>query len=159
MKGDAKIIDLLNQALTNELTAINQYFIHSEICESRGYVTLHQAIMKESIDEMKHAEILIERILFLEGYPNMSRYGEIKVGKQVEEMLTNDLALEKEAIAMLNGAVKASLEVGDSGSRDLFQRILLDEERHYGWIETQLALIRDLGLATYLSMQVAGTEA
>lgn len=154
MKGDAKVIDLLNQALTAELTAINQYFIHSEICDNSGYDLLHRQIKKDSIDEMKHAEKLIERILFLEGQPNMSRYNEIRVGMKVEDILKNDLSLEVGAIAMYNDAIRVCGEVGDHGSRDLFQSLLEDEEGHLDWIETQIALIQEIGLANYLSRQV-----
>jgi bacterioferritin len=154
MKGDAKVIELLNQALTSELTAINQYFIHAEICESHGYARLHQQIKRDSIDEMKHAEKLIERILFLDGHPNMSRYGEIRVGAKVEEILSNDMAAEKEAISAYNHAIRVCAEVGDHGSRDLFQELLEDEEGHLDWLETQLSLISEVGLANYLSRQM-----
>jgi bacterioferritin len=154
MKGDAKVIELLNQGLTNELTAINQYFIHSEICENNGYDELHRHIMKDSIEEMKHAEKLIERILFLEGHPNMSRYGEVKVGAKIEEIFNNDMNAEKEAIAMYNRAIGICTQVGDHGSRELFQQLLEDEEGHLDWLETQLSLIAEIGVANYLSRQM-----
>ena len=154
MKGDAKVIELLNEVLTAELTAINQYFIHAEMCENFGFDALYKQIRQESIDEMKHAEALIERILFLEGAPNMSRYFEIKVGKQVEEMLKKDLALEKDAIDRLNRGIELCGEKGDNGSKQLLEGILSDEERHHDWIEEQLSLIESVGLQNYLSQQI-----
>ena len=153
MKGNAKVIEFLNEALTEELTAINQYFIHSEICENDGYLVLHKHIKHESIDEMKHAEKLIERILFLEGQPNMSRYNQVKVGATVEEMLANDFELENGAVAMYNRGISLCGEAGDHGSRDLLQGLLKDEEGHLDWIDTQRALIQKLGLANYLTLQ------
>jgi len=156
MKGDAKVIEFLNVALSEELTAINQYFLHSEICENDGYTVLHQHIKRESIDEMKHAEALIERILFLDGSPNMSKYNQINIGHKVQEMLKNDLALEKGAVEMYNRGISLCGEAGDHGTRDLLQKILKDEEGHLDWIETQLSLIEQLGLPTYLSMQMEG---
>ncbi len=153
MKGNPKVLEMLNEALTEELTAINQYFVHAEICENYGFKRLKEAIRKESIDEMKHAEMLIERILFLEGHPNMSRYNEIRIGAKVDEMLANDLVLEKGAVDMYNRAVALAAASGDNGSRDLFQSILDNEEEHLDWIETQLEQISQVGLPTYLSRQ------
>jgi bacterioferritin len=158
MKGDAKVLELLNDCLTAELTAINQYFIHAEICENLGYSTLYKAIRAESIDEMKHADKLIERILFLEGYPNMSRYFEIRVGKSIEEIFKYDMKLEQDAVARLNKGIGLCAEVGDHGSRDLLQGILHDEERHVDFIETQQSLIEQLGIVNYLSRQMGGGE-
>ena len=155
MKGNAKVLELLNDALSEELTAINQYFLHSEICENWGYDFLHEHIRKESIDEMKHAEKLCERILFLEGQPNMTRYGQVRIGGKIEEMLANDLALEISAVAMYNRAIGACSEVGDHGTREMLQGILKDEEGHLDWIETQIALIKELGVANYLSRQLS----
>ena len=156
MKGEAKVIEFLNEALSEELTAINQYFLHSEILDNDGYTALHQAIKRESIDEMKHAEALIERILFLDGSPNLSGHRQINIGQKIEEMLNNDLALEAGAVAMYNRGIALCGELGDHGTRELLQKILLDEERHLDWIETQLGLIKDIGLATYLSLQMEG---
>jgi len=153
MKGEAKVIEALSEALSEELTAINQYFIHSELCESLGFVALHKQIKKESIEEMKHAEKLIERILFLEGQPNMTRYGEIKVSTKVDEMLAADLALEQSAVALYNRAISLCAAAGDHGTRDLLQGILLDEEAHVDYLETQLALIAQIGLVNYLTQQ------
>jgi bacterioferritin len=156
MKGDAKVIEFLNEALSEELTAINQYFLHSELCENAGYAALHKRIKRESIDEMKHAEALIERILFLDGTPNMSKYRQINIGAKVDEMLKNDLALEKGAVEMYNRGIKLSGDAGDHGTRDLLQGILKDEEGHLDFIETQLSLIQDLGLPAYLTQQMEG---
>jgi bacterioferritin len=154
MKGDAKVLSLLNEVLTAELTAINQYFVHSEICESYGYTVLYAKIREESIDEMRHAEKLIERILYLEGLPNMSRYSEIRIGRKVEEMLANDLKLEKDAVERLNRGIGLCAEVNDHGTRDLLQVVLTDEERHVDWIESQIEQIDQIGIANYLSQQV-----
>jgi len=158
MKGDPKVIKLLNEALTAELTAINQYFLHAELCENYGYEILYKAIRTESIDEMKHADWLIERILFLDGMPNMSRYFEIKIGSTVDAMFANDLKLEKDAIVRLNKGIALCAQVGDNGSRDLLQKILGDEERHLDFIETQLSLIEQIGMANYLSQQVGAEK-
>jgi bacterioferritin len=158
MQGDARVIEFLNEALTEELTAINQYFIHSEICENYGYEYLHKHIKRESIDEMVHAEKLIERILFLEGQPNMSRYGEIRVSTRVDEMVAGDLALEHGAVAMYNRGIALCVEARDFGTRDLLQDILKDEEGHVDWLETQQSLIVQLGLQIYLSRQVPHPE-
>lgn len=154
MKGDPKVLEFLNEALSEELTAINQYFLHSEICENDGYMVLHKLIKKESIDEMKHAEVLIERILFLEGTPNMSKYRQINIGSNVEEMFKNDLALERDAVAEYNRGVALASDRGDHGTRVLLQTILKDEEGHVDWLETQVGLIKDLGLANYLAQQL-----
>jgi bacterioferritin len=154
MKGNEQVIELLNEVLTAELTAINQYFIHAEMCESMGFGVLYAAIRQESIDEMKHAERLIERILYLEGHPNMSRYFPIKVGKTVDKMLDSDAGLEREAIDRLNRAISACAEVKDHGSKELLQQILADEERHIDWIEEQIELIKHIGIQNYLAQQV-----
>ena len=158
MKGNAKVLELLSEALSEELTAINQYFLHSELCESWGYEHLQEQIRRESIDEMKHAEKLIERILFLEGHPDMIKYGPLKIGSKVEEILANDLALEIGAISLYNRGVGICAEAGDNGTRDLLQGILLDEERHLDWIETQIGLVKELGLANYLSRQIPASH-
>src|SRR5438128_5407647 len=130
MKGDKRIIDLLNEVLTSELTAINQYFVHAEMCENWGYERLARVIRKHSIGEMKHAEELIERVLFLEGIPNMQRLGKINIGENVPEMLKVDLALELDAVSRLNPAIETCRELGDNNSRHLFEELLEDEEDH-----------------------------
>jgi bacterioferritin len=152
MKGNAKVVEQLNRALAEELTAINQYFLHSEICENWGYERLHESIRKESIDEMKHAEKIIERLLFLDAQPIMVPFGQLRIGATVEEMLANDLSLETEAVGMYNEAISICAEVGDHGTRDLLLGILKDEEVHLDWIETQISMIKGMGLANYLSL-------
>lgn len=154
MKGDPQILDLLNEVLAAELTAINQYFIHSEICEHLGYERLGKVIRAESIDEMKHAEKLIERILYLEGQPNMSRYLDIRVGSKVEDMFRNDLFLEQASVDRLNRGIAHCVRAGDNGSRELLESILGDEERHVDFVETQLAAIDLVGIANYLTQQL-----
>ncbi len=158
MKGETKVLEALNEALTEELTAINQYFLHAEMQENFGFEALHKATMAESIDEMRHAETLIERILFLEGQPNMSRYQQIMIGHNVEEMLANDLKLEKGAVAMYNRAIHVAQEAHDNGTAEILKGILKEEERHVDFIETQLSLIKALGLANYLTRQSAKAE-
>lgn len=152
MKGDAKIIDLLNKALQSELTAVNQYFLHGEMCGHWGYPKLYAILRKNSIDEMKHAEGLIERILFLGGLPGMNPNA-ITVGQNVKEQFENDLALERVAVSEYNASVKASFEAGDNVSKELFQTMLKDEEAHVSQLETQLRLLAEMGLETYLSLQ------
>jgi len=159
MKGDPKVLEVLNEALSEELTAINQYFLHAEMCENFGYGKLHQAIFRESVDEMKHAEKLIERILFLEGQPEMTQRAPIRIGAKPEDMLRNDFALETEAVKLYSRAILLCEKQGDLGTRELLQGILADEERHLDWIDTQLGLIQDLGIATYLSRQLEAGEA
>lgn len=154
MKGDAKVIDLLNEVLTGELTAINQYFLHSRMCRNWGYRRLAEHIYKESIDEMKHADELIERVLFLEGLPNVQRLSKIMVGQKVVEILKNDLALEMAAVPMLNRGMEMCRGIGDNGSEDLLRRILNAEEDHVDWLEAQLALVDQVGEQNYLSQQI-----
>ena len=154
MKGDAKVIDLLNEILTGELTAINQYFLHAKMCENWGYKRLHEHIRKESIDEMKHADQLIERVLYLEGLPNVQRLGKINIGQTVVEMLKNDLAVETVAIPLLNKSIETCRQVGDNGSEHLLVNILTSEEEHVDWLEAQLELMRQLGDANYLAQQI-----
>jgi bacterioferritin len=156
MKGDAKIIDLLNEVLTGELTAVNQYFLHSRMCRNWGYQRLAEHIYKESIDEMKHADELIERVLFLEGLPNVQRLSKILVGQKVIEILKNDLSVEMTAVPLLNRGMQACRDAGDNGSEDLLRRILKDEEHHVDWLEAQLALVDQMGEANYLSQQIHG---
>lgn len=154
MKGSSKIIDLLNHALTKELTAINQYFIHSKMCENWGYLALAKKYYEESLGEMKHADELIKRILFLEGTPNMTRYDKIKVGDTVKKQLESDLQIELEAIEMLRPGIKLCLEEMDHGSRELLERILVEEEEHVDWIEGQLHVIKEAGYDNYLAQQI-----
>jgi len=156
MKGDPKIITLLNEVLTGELTAVNQYFLHSRMCRNWGYARLSEHIYKESIDEMKHADELIERILFLEGLPNVQRLSKVMIGQTVLEILKNDLQIEMTAIPLLNDGIKTCREAGDNGSEDLLQKILVAEEHHVDWLEAQLELVRQVGEQNYLSQQIHG---
>jgi len=156
MKGDTKIITLLNEVLTGELTAVNQYFLHSRMCRNWGYARLSEHIYKESIDEMKHADELIERILFLEGLPNVQRLSKVMIGQTVLEILKNDLQIEMTAIPLLNDGIKTCREAGDNGSEDLLQKILVAEEHHMDWLEAQLELVRQVGEQNYLSQQIRG---
>lgn len=154
MKGNDQILGLLNDLLTNELTAINQYFVHAKMCENWGYERLAHKIRDESIDEMKHADWIISRILFLEGVPNLQRLNKLRVGETVKEQLESDLQLEYAAIGFLNQGVATCREVGDNASRELFERILVSEEAHTDWIETQLELMRQIGEQNYLAQQI-----
>jgi bacterioferritin len=158
MKGDAKIIEILNEVLTAELTAINQYFLHGEMCENWGYERLHKVIRKHSIGEMKHAEEVIERVLFLEGIPNVQRLGKISIGENVLEVLKSDYALEIEALPRLNQGIELCREVGDNNTRHLLEEILEDEEEHVDWIEAQLSLIEQVGIQNYLAQQIKEGE-
>jgi bacterioferritin len=154
MKGDAKIIDLLNEILTGELTAVNQYFLHAKMCENWGYKRLYEHIRKESIDEMKHADELIERVLFLEGLPNVQRLGKINIGQTVVEQLKNDLAVENEAVPRLNKAIQACREAGDNNTEHMLHQILESEEAHIDWLEAQLELVKQVGEQNYLAQQI-----
>ncbi len=154
MRGNDTIIALLNEVLKAELTAINQYFLHAEMCENWGYEKLGNYGRKESIDEMRHAEKCMERILFLDGTPTMTELFPLRIGQNVKEQLQNDLALELQAIVRLNNAVKAAVEVGDNGSRELFEAILVDEEHHADWLEAQLHMIGEMGYENYLAQQM-----
>jgi bacterioferritin len=154
MKGHEEVLNLLNQLLTNELTAINQYFIHAKMCQNWGYDRLAKKVREESIDEMKHAELVISRILFLEGVPNMQRYHKLHVGETVKEQLEVDLQLEYAAIAFLNQGIEASRKAGDNASEDMMTKILVSEEEHTDWLETQLELVRQIGEQNYLSQQL-----
>jgi bacterioferritin len=156
MKGNAKIIEALNEVLTAEFTAINQYFIHAKMCENWGYKRLAEANRKEAIDEMKHADELIERILFLEGVPNMQRLNKVKVGEKVPEQFKLDHALEIEAVGRLNKAIALAVEVHDNGSRELLEGLLTSEEEHIDWLEAQLELIQQVGEQSYLAEQIHG---
>jgi len=154
MKGDAKVIEFLNRALRNELTAINQYFLHSRMFKDWGLKALGDYEYHESIDEMKHADQLIERILFLEGLPNMQDMGKLRIGENTREMLECDLALEMDAIPLLREAIAYSESVQDYVSRDLFDSILESEEEHVDWLETQLDLVDRVGLENYQQSQM-----
>jgi len=158
MQGNPKVIAALNQALKEELVAINQYFLHAEMCENWKYVRLAAHIKKESIDEMKHAEALIERILFLDGTPNLTEPMQLNVGGNVKAQLEGDLKLEIEAVAMYNRFIALARDEGDNASRELFDRLLKDEEGHVDWLEAQVHQIRELGYERYLGQQVREPE-
>jgi bacterioferritin len=155
MKGNEKVIERLNARLSDELAAINQYIVHSELCANWGYEELHEAIEKRAIDEMKHAEMLIARILFLEGKPTVSNLAKIVIGDDVETQHKNDWAAENGAIAAYNEDIRLAAEVGDYGSSELFKSILKDEEIHIDWIEAQLDQIKQMGIQAYLGEQIA----
>jgi bacterioferritin len=154
MQGNVKVIDALNEALKEELAAINQYFLHAEMCENWHYDKLGEYIKKQSIDEMKHAEVLIERILFLDGSPNLTELMKLSVGRNVKEQIESDLKLEVEAVAMYNRAIEIARQEGDNASRELFERLLKDEEAHVDWLEAQIHQIGELGYERYLSQQI-----
>ena len=154
MQGNPEIIELLNEVLTGELTAVNQYFIHAKMCGNWGFARLEDKVRAESIEEMKHAEALIERILFLEGTPNLQRLGNVMVGETVPEQFDLDLQVETEALELLRRAIAACLEAGDHGSRELFEHILVNEEEHVDWLETQQDAIARTGLENYLAEQL-----
>jgi bacterioferritin len=154
MQGNAAILSILNDLLTNELTAINQYFIHAKMCKNWGFLRLASKIHAESIDEMKHADAVIERILFLEGIPNLQKLNKLHVGQTVKEQLESDLQLEYAAIKFLNDGLEAARKAGDNGSEDLMRRILVGEEEHTDWLEAQLELIKQVGEQNYLAQQM-----
>jgi bacterioferritin len=157
MKGSPKVLEQLNKALREELTAINQYFLHAEMCENWGYEKLSEYIKMQSIGEMKHAEVLMERILFLDGTPTMKPL-ELTVGKNVQEMIQSDLDLEISAVKDYNTAIQIAVEEKDNGSRDLFVALLKDEEGHVDWLEAQIHQIKELGYERYLSMQMGEND-
>ncbi|MBZ2189966.1 bacterioferritin [Alcanivorax sp. JB21] len=154
MRGDAKVIEFLNKALANELVAINQYFLHARMYKDWGLEKLAEKEYEESIDEMKHADQLIQRILFLEGLPNLQDLGRLKIGENTREMLECDLKLEHEAVPLLKEAIAYADSVKDYVSRDVFNSILESEEEHIDWLETQLGLIDKVGLENYLQKQM-----
>ncbi|HEX8910342.1 MAG TPA: bacterioferritin [Anaeromyxobacteraceae bacterium] len=154
MKGHPRVIGLLNEVLTSELTAVNQYFLHARMCENWGYERLWREVRAESIDEMKHADRLIERILYLEGFPNVQRLGKLGIGQTVEEQLRSDLALEQQAISVLNRGIETCRAEGDNGSAELLEDVLEDEEDHLDWLEAQLTLVAQVGLQSYLAEQI-----
>ena len=157
MKGSAKVLAELNKALQEELTAINQYFLHAEMCENWGYEKLSEYIKMQSIGEMRHAEALMERILFLDGSPTMKPL-ELTVGKNVQDMLQSDLDLEVGAVKDYNAAIQVAVVEKDNGSRDLFVQLLKDEEDHVDWLEAQIHQIKELGYERYLTMQMGEHE-
>jgi bacterioferritin len=158
VKGKKEVIARLNEALQEELTAINQYFVHAEMCHNWGYHRLGNYIKKQSIGEMKHAEEILERILFLEGLPNMQPLP-LSIGQNVKAQINKDLALELKAVAMYNVSVKIARDAGDNASRELFERILKDEEEHVDFLEAQVHQIQELGYERYLAQQLEGNEA
>ena len=158
MKGDSRVITMLNEVLKAELTAINQYFLHAEMCENWDYQRLAQITRKESIEEMGHAEKLMERILYLDGTPNMSDYFKINIGQNMKTQLQNDLQLEYDAVKRLNEGIRTCTAAGDNGSRELLEKILSDEEHHIDWLEGQLHAIGEMGIENYLAQQLHGHE-
>lgn len=154
MKGKAEVLEVLQKALTEELQAISQYFLHGEMQSNWGYKRLYAEIKKQAIGEMKHAETLIERILFLEGLPDLNSFPKLKVGKTVEQQLQNDLALEKGAVAEYNEYIAVARKGGDNASADLLEALLKDEEEHVDFLEAQLAIIKEIGLNNYLAQQL-----
>jgi bacterioferritin len=158
MKGHQKVIDALNAGLTIELTAINQYFCQAKMCKNWGFSKLAAKHYAESIGEMKHAEKLIDRILFLEGVPEIARYDVIRVGADVKEQFENDLVLESKGVKAYNEAIQLCTQMVDNGSRELLASILVESEEHVDWLETQLSLIKDVGLQNYLQSQMGEHE-
>jgi bacterioferritin len=158
VKGDPKVIAVLNQVLKAELTAINQYFLHAEMCENWGYERMAQHTRKESIEEMHHAEILMEHILYLDGTPNMSDYFRINIGQTMQQQLKNDLQLEYDAVKRLNAGIETCVKASDNGSRELLEKILTDEEEHIDWLEGQLHAIDEMSIENYLAQQLHKAE-
>lgn len=154
MKGSSKVIDALNDILTAELTAINQYFIHAKMCKDWGFMNLAKKVHHESIDEMKHADDLIERILFLEGIPNVQRYNKINVGETVKEQFDLDLQMEYDAVKRFRDAISLCRDEKDETSAEMLEHMLVSEEEHVDWLETQLELIKQVGVENYLSQQM-----
>ncbi len=154
MKGKTEVLEVLQKALNEELQAILQYFLHGEMQSNWGYKRLYAEVKRQSIGEMKHAEALIERIIFLEGVPNLNDIPKLKVGKTVEQQIQNDLDLEKSAVAEYNQYIALCRKAGDNTSADLMEELLKDEEEHVDFLETQLGMIKDLGLANYLAQQL-----
>jgi bacterioferritin len=154
MKGNDKIIEKLNAQLADELTAINQYIVHSEMSANWGYKELHETVEKRAIQEMKHAESLIARILFLEGRPVVSQLNQVNIGADVAAQLVNDHTAEEGAVKTYNDGIRLAVEVGDNGTRELFESILKEEEEHIDWLEAQLDQIKQMGVPNYLTEQV-----
>ena len=156
MKGHDQVIQVLNDVLTAELTAINQYWIHARMCENWGYKRLWEKVRAESLGEMKHADSLVERILYLEGVPNLQRLGKVNVGQTVKEQFRLDLEVEKAAVKTLNVGIETARSLGDNGTREMLESILEGEEEHANWLEAQLTLIDQVGEANYLAQQITG---
>ncbi len=154
MKGNEEVITVLQDVLCAELTAINQYFIHARMCENWGYRRLAAYVRKESIEEMKHAQVLIDRMLYFDGQPNMQKYMKINVGSSVPKQLELDLDLEYQAVPRLNRGIELARAQGDNGTRALLEEILKDEEEHIDWLEAQLGIIREIGAENYLAQQI-----
>ena len=154
MKGDPRVIDMLNDVLTGELTAVNQYFLHAKMCLNWGYQHLGKKIYDESIEEMKHADKLVERILFLEGLPNLQKLNKLAIGQGVIEILRNDLANELQTVPRLNKGIQQCRDIGDNGTEALLTSILVESESHVDWLEAQLALVAQVGDAHDLSQQI-----
>jgi bacterioferritin len=154
MKGDPRIIDLLNEVLTGELTAISQYFLHAKMCLNWGYEVLGKKIYEESVDEMKHADKLVERVLFLDGLPNLQKLNKLSIGQTVVEILKNDLTLESGTVPRLNKGVQLCRDIGDNGSEELLTYILVESEKHVDWLESQLELVAQMGDGHYLAQQI-----
>jgi bacterioferritin len=154
MRGNDEIIELLNEVLTAELTAVNQYFLHAKMCENWGYHRLYEHGRHESLDEMKHAEAVTDRILYFEGVPNYQRYFPLRIGETVTEQFESDLNVEHAAVERLNNGIAKAVELGDNGTRELLAGILVSEEEHIDWLETQLETIRQVGLENYLAQQL-----
>lgn len=158
MKGDERVLKVLNDVLRKELTGINQYFMHSRMCRNWGYKVLEEFIYKESVEEMRHADLIINRILLLDGSPNGSGYDRIMVGATVQQQLENDLGLEEAALRVLHDGIRTCVEAGDHVSRELLEHILADEEDHVDWIEAQLHQIKEVGYENYLAQQIYKRE-
>ncbi len=154
MKGNDKVVERLNVLLAEELTAINQYMVHSEMCANWNYQRLHQAIEKRAIQEMKHAEHHIARILFLEGQPIVSTLNKISIGADVETQFHNDAAAEQSAVKLYNDSIRLAVELGDNGTREMLEAILKEEEEHLDWLEAQLDQIKQMGIQNYLTEQI-----
>jgi bacterioferritin len=154
VQGNPEIIELLNEVLTAELTAVNQYFIHAKMCGNWGYDRLEEHVRHESIDEMRHAERIIERILYFDGVPNLQRLFPLRVGETVAEQFRNDLEVEYAAVERLNNGIAAAVAAGDNGTRALLEEILVSEEEHIDWLETQLESMRQVGEQQYLAEQL-----
>ncbi len=154
MKGNEEVIQVLQDVLCAELTAVNQYFIHARMCENWGYRKLADHVRKESIEEMQHAQLVIDRILYFDGAPNMQKYMKINVGKTVPEQLRSDLEVEYQAVPRLNKGIEVARGLGDNGTRVLLEAILKDEEEHVDWLEAQLGIVKEIGVENYLAQQM-----
>jgi bacterioferritin len=154
MKGNEQVLALLNEVLSHELASINQYFVHARMCENWGYERLWKRVREESIEEMRHADRLIERILYFDGVPNIQRLAKINIGQSVPEQLRVDLDVEKKAVQMLNDGIERCRSLGDDGTRELLEDILLSEEKHASWLEAQLSLLEQVGEPNYLAQQI-----